>query len=272
MNRLLFLWSLCFFCSAQAKGQPHTVYLYNITKNDSVVSNHSDAVRPIASITKLMTAVVSLDHTKDLSEKLMLSKRAGSSLPRQKYTRGDILNAMLVRSDNGSAETIAENYPGGRSAFLSAMNQKARDLGMKDTHFDDPTGLSANNISTATDLSVLLKYTLKYDLIKKISIKKHTYVEVQYKKKIRKINLNNTNSPILFEFDNVLITKTGYTSRAGKCIAMVVEKANQKYTLVILGAHSFTQRIDLIKDLMYNHLDDKEIIEPEPPPPIGIPI
>jgi len=272
MIRIL-LSMLLFFCiNSYAKSQPHTVYLYNITKQESVIANHIDDVRPIASITKLMTAVVSLDYTRDMNERLMLSRKAGSSLPRQKYPRGDILNAMLVRSDNGSAETIAEHYPGGREEFLSAMNSKAREIGMTETHFDDPTGLLATNISTAKDLSILLKYALRYEHIKKISIKKHTIVEVQYKKKIRKINLNNTNSPILFEFDNVLVTKTGYTSKAGKCIAMVVEKGNQKYTIVILGAKTVAQRIDLIKDLMYNHLNDDEIIIEAEPPPLGNPI
>jgi D-alanyl-D-alanine endopeptidase (penicillin-binding protein 7) len=110
-----------------------SVLLYNLSQDRIVMSRDADRLRSIASITKIMTAMVALDYDKDLSRKLMLSKQVRSHLPRQEYTREQLLKAMLINSDNAAAETIAEDYPGGRSAFIARMNMQADIWDMKDT-------------------------------------------------------------------------------------------------------------------------------------------
>ncbi len=258
MYRNLITILLVLFTGVSFAGQTNS-YLYNHTDNKILLGNNLTEVRPIASITKVMTAMVMLDQYKNLSE--VIKTRTGL-LPKKEYTREQILTAMLVRSDNGAAEALARNYPGGRKAFLNDMNQKAISLGMKDTNFDDPTGLSRKNVSSISDLSLMMIAAHKYPKIKEISIKKQALFETKYKKKIRKIQLHNTNSPILFEFDNIVVSKTGYTNPAGWCVAMVVEKFNNTYVVIVLGAKNKAHRIDTVKEVMYNHIIDEKVLEP----------
>lgn len=233
-------------------------YLYNITTDKLIISNDLDKVRPIASITKIMTAMVVLDNYKSLSEKI---KTGTGLLPSREYTREEILMAMLVRSDNGAAETLARTFPGGRKEFLAQMNLKARNLKMSNTNFDDPSGLSRKNVSTMRDLSLMMVAAEKYPKIREISIKKQILFETRYKKKIRTIHLQNTNNPILFEFDTVVVSKTGFTNPAGWCVAMVVEKFNNTYVVIVLGAKNKAHRIDKVKEIMYNHIVDEKVFD-----------
>ena len=230
---------------------------------DKQVYKHSkdiDQVRPIASVTKLMTAIVSLNSMTNVNEEIMLSKRARlvkSSLPKQKYRRLDLLSAMLVRSDNGAAETLAENYPGGREAFIREMNMTAKSLAMYNTSFSDPTGLSNQNTSTAVDVAKMVSAAGGYGLVRQLSVKKQIEIETKYKKKIRKIVLPNTNRPILVEFDDVIVSKTGFTNPAGYCVALLVQKQNSKDIIVILGANNKKERIKKVEQIMYNDVNDE---------------
>jgi D-alanyl-D-alanine endopeptidase (penicillin-binding protein 7) len=204
-----------------------------------------------------MTAIVTLESGKEMYALLPLYSRLGSLLPRKRYTREELLTAMLVRSDNAAAETLAEDYPGGRAGFLKAMNRKAQDLGMTNTKFIDPSGLSVFNVSTANDIVKLLKVSATNSFIRETSVKKQAIFETQAQKQIRKIILPNTNSPVLFEFDNIVVTKTGYTNPAGWCVGLVVEQKGQTFYIVILGAKNKQERLDKIKNIMYNHIIDK---------------
>lgn len=217
-------------------------------------------VRPIASVTKLMTAIVTLNSITDLNQQVMLSKRARlvkSSLPKQKYSKIDLMSAMLVRSDNGAAETLAENFPGGREAFIKEMNTTARSLTMYNTSFSDPTGLSNQNTSTAADVSKMVLAAGGYGLIKQLSVKKQIEIDTRYKKKIRRIVLPNTNRPILVEFDEVVVSKTGFTNPAGYCVALLVQKKNKNDVIVILGASNKKERIKKVEEIMYNDVNDE---------------
>ena len=129
--------------SAWAKPAPDSVLLLNTSTNHIELSRNADRVRSIASLTKIMTAMVALDYDKDLSRRLTLTQRVGSFLPRQQYTREQLLEAMLVKSDNAAAETLAEDYPGGRTAFIAEMNRQAQAWQLYNTTFDDASGLSA---------------------------------------------------------------------------------------------------------------------------------
>ena len=245
------------------KNTEPSVIVYNITRDRVEYAYNSEHVRPIASVTKIMTAMVALDYDKDLSRTLKLSTRVGSNLPRQTYNRWQLFQAMLVRSDNAAAETLAADYPGGRDAFIARMNWQAQQWGMKQTRFEDPTGLSPNNISSVTDVANMMETASGYWLIQEVTTRKQIAVETQFKKSIRTVRLNNTNSPLLFEFDNIIVSKTGLTSKAGWCLGLVVEQRKQQFAIVILGAPTKQERIKTVQRIMYNHVLDSELPEIE---------
>lgn len=240
-----------------------SVIVYNISQDKIEYARNTQVQRPIASVTKIMTAMVTLDHDKDLTRQLTLSKRVGSNLPGQQYNRWQLLQAMLVRSDNAAAETLAADYPGGRTAFISRMNSQAREWGLGNTRFEDPTGLGAGNISNVEEIASLMETSAAYWVIREISTRKQVAVETQFKKRVRTINLNNTNLPLLFEFDNILISKTGLTSRAGWCVGLVVEQNRQRYAVVVLGAQSKQDRFRTVERVMYNHIIDNQLPDTE---------
>lgn len=245
------------------KDTEPSVWVYNATRDRVEYAYNSEQVRPIASVTKIMTAMVALDYDKDLSRTLKLSTRVGSNLPRQTYNRWQLFQAMLVRSDNAAAETLAADYPGGRDAFIARMNQQAQQWGMKQTRFEDPTGLSPNNISSVADVANMMEASSGYWLIQEVTTRKQIAVETQFKKRIRTVSLNNTNSPLLFEFDNIIVSKTGLTSKAGWCLGLVVEQRKQQFVIVILGAPTKQERIKTVQKIMYNHVLDSELPELE---------
>lgn len=267
MKKLLLLLAfVAMSCQARVqvpKNIEPSVWVYNATRNKVEFAYNSEAVRPIASITKIMTAMVALDYDKDLSRTLKLNNQVGSNLPRQHYNRWQLFQAMLVRSDNAAAETLAADYPGGRAAFINKMNQQAQEWGMKNTRFEDPTGLSANNISSVDDVADMMEASAGYWLIQEISTRKQVAVETKFKKHIRTVRLTNTNSPLLFEFDNIVVSKTGLTSRAGWCLGLVVEQRKQQFVIVVLGEPTKQHRIKTIQKLMYNHVIDSELPELE---------
>lgn len=233
--------------------------VYNYTKNTNIYSKNIEQVRPIASVTKLMTAMITLNYDLDLNRKLKINSRVGGTLPRNKrYTREELLNAMLVRSDNSAAETLASDYPGGRQAFIRDMNRFATYNNMQNTNFDDPTGLSASNTSTALDLASMISKAAQYTFIREISTKKQVEIDVPHKKTQRKLILNNTNRPILFGFEDIVISKTGFTSKAGFCLGLAVERNGQRYAVVILGTNNVNTRIATAQDILNNHITVEE--------------
>jgi D-alanyl-D-alanine endopeptidase (penicillin-binding protein 7) len=251
-NKLLI--ALLFFVNlAWARAEP-SILVYNQTTGTLIVSQSTQEIRPLASITKLMTALVALDSGLELSRKITLVSNWPAVLPRKSYTRQELMIAMLIRSDNAAAETLAADYPGGRAAFLQSMNIKAKTLGMVNTHFDDASGLSKTNISTALDIQRLLVTASLQPFIREHSSKRQAEFETVVKKKTQIIVLENTNNPALFEFENIIITKTGLTFAAGWCLAVVVEQQNQTYTIVILGAKNKQDRLDKLKEIMYTHI------------------
>lgn len=236
-----------------AANKHETHWLYNQTNNQIIVAENSKEIRPIASITKLMTAMVALDYSLDMDKKLSVSRKVGTNLPNKQHTRYELLSAMLVRSDNAAAETFAEDYPGGRAAFIQAMNDKAKKLGMIYTNFIDPSGLTKNT-SNAEELSVMIAEASKYKLIRQLSTTKEVEFETQHNKRIFTKKLENTNKPVLFEFNDVVVSKTGLTSIAGWCVGMVIERAGQTYIMIVLGAKNKLDRLKTVEAIMYNHV------------------
>jgi D-alanyl-D-alanine endopeptidase (penicillin-binding protein 7) len=168
---------------------------------------------------------------------------------------------MLVNSDNAAAESLAADYPGGRAAFIGAMNRLAASWNLFSIKFEDPTGLGAGNVGTARDIAELLLASAGYWLIREISVQKQVAIESKIGQRVRTINLNNTNTPILFEFENIVVSKTGLTSRAGFCLGLVVEQNNRQYVAVFLGHPTKVQRAETVKSMLYNYLNDANLAD-----------
>lgn len=244
-----------------AYAQNNTLWLHNNTEDTTLIDVNSNLIRPIASITKIMTAMVALDYSKDLEQKLKLVSSPRSPLPKIFYTRRDLLNATLVKSDNAAAETLAKDYPGGRDGFIQAMNAKAKSLGMENTSFEDASGLSKNNVSTAKEVHIMLLAAMEYEFIKDSSVQKHVQVETYTKKQTKIIELPNTNRHLLFQFDNIVMSKTGTTSAAGYCVAMVVQQGRDTFTMVVLGTKNHKSRINTASSIIVNNIPEPENLE-----------
>jgi serine-type D-Ala-D-Ala endopeptidase (penicillin-binding protein 7) len=214
-----------------------------------VFGKNADAVVPIASITKLMTAMVILDRGLDLEEKITLSRedavamkgsrsrlRTGLSL-----SRGDLLLLALMSSDNRAAAALGVSYPGGLESFIDAMNAKAAVLDMNDSRFVEPTGLSPANVSTAADLGKLVRAAHEYPLIREYSTKDRAAVRVTTGRSTRALQYGNTNGLVRSKYWDIELSKTGYISEAGRCLVMHVRLAEKDLIVVLLdswGKHS----------------------------------
>jgi D-alanyl-D-alanine endopeptidase (penicillin-binding protein 7) len=239
-----------------AKDRP-AIWLYDVTKKEILIATDSNVPKSIASITKIMTAMVALDHDRDLDRKITV--RPGGKLPAGQHSRRDVMAAMLIRSDNRAADALAADFPGGERAFVRTMNQRARKLGMQFTKFVDPSGLNAGNIATAGEVSVMVKASALYPFIVRTSVQKQALFDINLRQRVRTIELHNTNRPLLFEFDEIMISKTGFTRAAGWCVALMVEKHGRNFTVVVLGAQTKQERLDLAKKIVYNQLRDIDI-------------
>lgn len=245
---------LLMFVGGSVAAKTESVLVYE-TQTQTVQYNvNADQPRPMASITKLMTAMIALDSDWNLDRRLMLDNRVGSFLPRQTYTRRELLMAMLVKSDNGAAETLAQDYPGGRQAFIQAMNSKAVGLGMWQTHYDDASGLSRLNVSTARDLAVMVAHADQYNFIRDVSVRTQISVATSGRKHTRQVSLNNTNTSTLTRFNNILVSKTGFTNPAGFCMALMVEDSGRRYAVIVLGAVDKIKRLATVSDAISNRL------------------
>jgi D-alanyl-D-alanine endopeptidase (penicillin-binding protein 7) len=222
--------------------EAHTVLVYNVGTKETVLSENADVIRPMASITKLMTAMIALDRY-ELSDKLPTSKKSS-------VTVEQLLIRLLVRSDNGAAEVLAQNYPQGRTAFIRAMNDRSAQLGLADTKFSDPSGILPTNTTTAKELVKLVAAAGNYNFIRRISSQPAIYQTSQVKKKTKTVTFANTNSNILFEFNNILVSKTGFTYKAGRCLAMLVDRNGQEHVIIILGERTKQSRDQLARNLL----------------------
>jgi len=237
--------------SSSVHSAPRTIntvstLAYDMNAGITLQGNGVAIVRPMASLTKLMTAMVALDHDRSLSN------RIGSQ------SREDLFKALLVRSNNEVAELFSRNYPGGRDAFIRAMNAKASDLGMYNTHFDDPSGRIITNVSTAEDVGRMLVAASQYPEIRRISTYKHlerVHV-VKHRKKTTVVHdvQNNTNVMVLQAFPDVIVSKTGFTNPAGYCVGVVVEQGDHRYLVVVMGARNKFDRFDHVRDIMHNKI------------------
>ena len=206
-------------------------------------------VTPIASITKLMTALVVLDGQQPLNEVIVITaadrwkgKGAFSHIPNgAKLTRGDLMRLALMASENLAARTLARNYPGGIPAFVKTMNVKARALGMTKTRFDDPSGLSSLNVSNARDLVKLINAVSRDSRIREFStLRSH---DVRLGKRL--FTYRNTNLLVGKPDWEILVQKTGFTNDAGQCLVMEATIDERPVIMVFLNSFgSLTRTAD----------------------------
>ncbi|MEF7614099.1 D-alanyl-D-alanine endopeptidase [Aquincola sp. MAHUQ-54] len=215
--------------------------------NEVLFSKNPQAVLPIASITKLMTALVVAEAQLPLDETLTITqddvdteKHSGSRLAvGTQLTRGEMLHLALMSSENRAAHALGRHYPGGLSAFVSAMNLKAHQLGMNDTRYVEPTGLSSSNQSSAHDLAELVKEASKHDLIRQLSTSPEHQVEVGS----RLLQFRNSNGLVRSGSWDIGLQKTGYISEAGRCLVMQAQFAGRKLIMVLLDSAGKYSRI-----------------------------
>ena len=243
-----FLISLLLLFSSNVYAVSYGVY--DLTELRYEHSKNTEEVRSIASITKLFTAMTVLDSDVSFSESIKVQGKSSGRFARGAYIeRYELLRAMLMSSDNLAAESLAHAHPGGYEKFIKDVNTMISDLNLTNTVIVDSTGLLAGNQSTVDDLRDFLFALRKYPLIQKLSTEKlYTY---QYKKgkKTITINLRNTN-PQMWTYDNIVLTKTGFTSPAGRCLAMLVEKEDKLFAVVTLGNKDIRQRSQSITTMM----------------------
>lgn len=242
MKILVFL--LIFICSI---ARAENFALYNFSTAVMTASSGKDQVMPIASITKLFTAMTILESEVNLDEKVLVQGPNRGRFPwRSMVSRMELLKAMLIASDNRAADTLAMTYPGGMDKFLEDANLLIEQIGLTKTRIVDPSGLSADNVSTPEELVNFAWYLRRYPFILETSSKDHESVEFEtIKKKHIKIPIKNTN-PDINKY-RILLSKTGFTNKAGRCILLLVEYQNNIYSLVILNSKTSQSRSETIK-------------------------
>jgi D-alanyl-D-alanine endopeptidase (penicillin-binding protein 7) len=213
-----------------------------IDQNDSQVlySRNSDVAAPIASITKLMTALVVLDGRQPMDEPLEITE-AELDLPKQNFsrltvgtvlTRGDLMHLALMSSENRAAHALGANYPGGLPAFVAAMNAKAAALGMRTAYFADPTGLSSENVASPEDLSKLVIAASRNSVIRDYSTDPSYTVRVHR----HLVEYRNTDRLVMNPGWDIIVQKTGYISEAGKCLVLEAVIQGRNVVIVLLDS------------------------------------
>lgn len=215
--------------------------------HEVLLSKNSEAVLPIASITKLMTALVVAEAHLPLDEPLVITQddvdtekgsrsrlAVGTTL-----TRGEMLHLALMSSENRAAHALGRHYPGGLSAFVTAMNVKAKMLGMTDTRYVEPTGLSSSNQSSARDLATLVNAAYEHQLLRELSTSQEYEVAVGS----RNLQFRNTNGLVRNPLWEIGLQKTGYISEAGRCLVMQASLAGRNLIMVFLDSAGKYSRI-----------------------------
>ena len=228
-----------------------SVLVVDQATGEALYAKNADRPAPIASITKLMTAMVTLDAGLPLDEEITIGPEDVDRLKGTRsrlalgttLTREALLHLALIASENRAAAALSRAYPGGRPAFIEAMNRKARQLGMTHTRFVDGTGLSSENQSTAQDLVKLVDAAYHYPLIRRISTTGRYDLLVSTPNEVRHLVFNNTNQLTRRDDWEIGVSKTGYINEAGHCLVMQAKIAEQKVIIVLLDSWGKLSRI-----------------------------
>jgi len=222
------------------KLKSSSVLIMDASDSSVLYSRHSDVPMPIASITKLMTALVVLDANQPLDEPIQITD-ADRDFPKggvsrltvgATLTRGDLMHLALMSSENRAAHALGNNYPGGMPAMVAAMNAKAAELGMASSHFVDPTGLSSQNVASPEDLTKLVIAASHNPSIREYSTDSHYAVKVRR----HMVEFRNTDNLVANPTWNIVVQKTGYIAEAGKCLVMAAVIEGRSVVIVLLDS------------------------------------
>jgi D-alanyl-D-alanine endopeptidase (penicillin-binding protein 7) len=224
-----------------------SVFILDATHSSVLFARHADVAMPIASITKLMTALVVLQAKQSLDEPIQVTREDVSSgkgaysrlLPGTTLTRGDLLHLALMSSENRAAHALGRHYPGGVPAFVQAMNAQAAALGMSHTRFVDPAGLSSENVASPEDLSKLVMAASQNAIIREYSTDRGYAVRAGR----RMLDFRNTDSLVSNPTWNIIVQKTGYISEAGKCLVMQAIIEGRTVVIVLLDSFGKYTRV-----------------------------
>jgi D-alanyl-D-alanine endopeptidase (penicillin-binding protein 7) len=224
-----------------------TAYVQDLETSTVIFAKNENVVRPIASISKLMTAVVVVDANLPMDEMLEITDEDVDGLKHTtsrlrvgtKLSRGDMLHLALMSSENRAANALGRHYPGGLPAFVAAMNAKAQALGMTSTRFIEPTGLSSDNVSSPHDLARLLRAASQRPLIHRYSTDTEYEVEINN----RTQTFRNTNLLVRKPDWDIKVSKTGYINEAGECLVMLARINGRDLAIVLLDSQGKLSRI-----------------------------
>lgn len=216
--------------------------LIDLKTGQELYASNPDLRLPVASVTKLMTAMVVLDAKLPLDEVLPITIRDTKEMQGvfsrvrigSEISRREMLHLALMASENRAAASLAHHYPGGHAAFVAAMNAKARALGMRDSHFVEPTGLSEQNVATARDLALMVKAANDYPLIRQFST--DSEATMAFRKPNYTLGFRNTNALVRKPDWEIALSKTGFTNAAGRCLVMMTSMNRRSVAFVVLGA------------------------------------
>ena len=242
--------------SSQPSVNARAALVMDAQTGEVLYSKNSNMSVPIASITKLMTAVVTADARLNMSEEITLQSidfaGAGGKNSSSTLRVGDTMNRAeallfaLMKSENPAAAALARTYPGGRPAFIAAMNAKARQLGMTSTRYAESTGLDPHNVSSARDLGILVSAASQYGLIRQFS----TTPTYDFNLGYRMLKSNNTNALVRNGGWNINLSKTGYINEAGRCVVMHTTVNSRPAVVVLLGASTSQARTNDATNLL----------------------
>ncbi len=253
--------------SRQFRLTAKSALVLDLDKGTVLYDKNSEEVRSIASLTKLMTAMVFLECGVDLFDTITIGRgdaraSAKSHLrPGETFYLIDLLHASLMPSDNRATRALVRATGLSPQEFVERMNQKADSLGLVNTQFSDPTGLDADNVSTAWETAQLLKVALSYPLISQITTKT-SYKFFCINKRRRMHQLNNSNRLLRSDYE-VLGGKTGFIGRSGWCLAVMLKNIEERLCVVVLGAASNVRRFAEARHIL------KTVIQLEPLEKIG---
>jgi D-alanyl-D-alanine endopeptidase (penicillin-binding protein 7) len=229
--------------------------VYNVSSNQVISGDFIEEKVSIASISKLMTVYTVLVQNQPMDEKLIVKSNRVSNTKISKgmvLTRHDLLKLALVGSDNLAAMTLSENYPGGRIEFIKGMNNNARFIGMSNSGFVEPTGLSPMNYSTIQDIIKLTTAVSSFEIVQTAAQSHGEVTQYSRGKKNAKFSIKPTIQ--YFGQQGIVTIKTGFTKAAGFCITMLVNANNQLYNITVLGAKTKQEREAIINrslDIIY---------------------
>jgi D-alanyl-D-alanine endopeptidase (penicillin-binding protein 7) len=245
LRPFVFIQFLLVCAAAQAQGPnllSQAALILDARSGEPIFAKNANNVTPIASITKLMTAMVVLDAQQNLDQLLTVDvadldylKASRSRLSiGSELSRREMLQLALMSSENRAASALGRFYPGGLPAAVAAMNAKAKSLGMVNTHYVDTSGLSPENVSTARDLAVLVQTAQRYPLIREYSTQSDQYVQIPATGQT--LHYNNSNALVKSDGWNISLQKTGFIREAGRCVVMLAQIAQRPVVLVLLDS------------------------------------